>query len=560
MSRKKKGKLKQRTEADANANAAHASHTAATGPTSTVGPSCTADLDVWDYAEVEVDLEGKTYASLKTVGGDKATDPCAHKKDATTRFRPIHGNFRNYYVIRGRSGASGSASTSASGPPASLAGAPSTWTAANSGVVDASARDDIDPRLRQLLAWTAQRHAQLPYRHILDIGCNSGQVTLELAEALAHIYAQSPTRVLGVDIDDELIREANEALAQVREDGLPSSLERREGAEPARKRRRKMADLALPIPVQRHSIALFQPRQVKAKAVATARSPELSANQSSQASISASSWSHSEKDRDGFATALAFQTSDWVKTGSDGFPTASAEKRKGMPPGPSWDLILGLSLTKWVHINNGTEGILRLFARIASELRSPPTGAEGSAANSGGGSGGGVFLLEPQSWSSYKTARSQGPDVRARIRALSIPAPLPLQAAASDSKMTTKKKSKKKKKKRKWDEVDVKSDEPVASEGPEVEPEPKEPEPTEHIYGYPPIGPDDFPFLLSELFGLEGPTEIGQAHGAGFCRPLQVYTQPGPSTIKPEYAELVKRTREDAIRGTLVLHWVPRKL
>ena len=51
-----------------------------------------------------------------------------------------------------------------------------------------------------------------------------------------------------------------------------------------------------------------------------------------------------------------------------------------------------LSITKWIHLNDGDEGI-RTFFRRAYEVLRP----------------GGVFILEPQEWDSYAKARRMDP-------------------------------------------------------------------------------------------------------------------------------------------------------
>lgn len=54
----------------------------------------------------------------------------------------------------------------------------------------------------------------------------------------------------------------------------------------------------------------------------------------------------------------------------------------------SLDNIMCLSVTKWVHLNQGDEGLKRLFGKVADALAP-----------------GGWFILEPQPWRSYKQAR-----------------------------------------------------------------------------------------------------------------------------------------------------------
>ncbi|KAL9937926.1 hypothetical protein V8E36_003471 [Tilletia maclaganii] len=526
MSRKKKGKLKQ-VEASMTNNADRNS------------------------IESHDDGNGTAHASL-ALPSTKADGTVIE----TERFRPIHGNFRNYYAIRGRSQASQTAHTapesSAVAAVAPLASSSkAVWTAAGSAVLPIRARDDIDPRVRQFLNWAVAIYPArpLPFDRVLDIGCNSGQVTLELGQALEHVYSASPTYVLGVDIDAELIRQAKDNLVKAQQAAS------RDGGEPARKRRR-MDALALPIPVQKHSISIFKPRNLKKKSVTSipSQSEPLAASTSAIANPVDFAAEASSSQADALSK-ISFTTIDWVNES----------------PGQTspWDLILGLSLTKWVHINGGTKGILKLFARIATELAPPspaPTQATSHDAAGNGAKRGGVFLLEPQAWSSYQTARSQGADVRARIRALQSPVPLDAPSvkpaangssadqAPSDPQQGLSARHRKRKRKR----GGAPSTEPANGAAAAEDPSESSTAGEDAQYGYPPIHPDDFPYLLTTVFGLEGPIEVGHAQGAGFLRPLQAYSQPDPQSRSGTATEAIASARQAALGGELAFCWVPR--
>ncbi|CAG8433689.1 11266_t:CDS:2 [Ambispora gerdemannii] len=74
-----------------------------------------------------------------------------------------------------------------------------------------------------------------------------------------------------------------------------------------------------------------------------------------------------------FPHNILFRCADWMKE------TIKKEK---------YDTILALSITKWIHLHYGDSGIKEFFCKIYDSLKP-----------------GGIFLIEPQPWSSYRKYR-----------------------------------------------------------------------------------------------------------------------------------------------------------
>ncbi|XP_066326723.1 probable RNA methyltransferase At5g51130 [Miscanthus floridulus] len=158
----------------------------------------------------------------------------------------------------------------------------------------------------------------------LDIGCNQGLVTIGLAMKF------NCRSILGVDIDSGLIETAKWNLRRIM-------------------RQDKVAT-----------------KNVKAQELSG------SPSQSSPGEV-ASELSNGNRHQDLFKI-VSFRRENFVES-MDGCSE-------------QYDTILCLSVTKWIHLNWGDDGLVTLFVKIWRLLRP-----------------GGVFIMEPQPWSSYKNNR-----------------------------------------------------------------------------------------------------------------------------------------------------------
>ncbi|XP_055543694.1 probable RNA methyltransferase CG1239 [Wyeomyia smithii] len=148
----------------------------------------------------------------------------------------------------------------------------------------------------RLIAFVA--HKQLiTGKHILDIGCNNGSLTILIAQNC------KPASVVGIDIDGALIGNARRQLAENLKSCMVKGID--------------------PTPL----------------------------------------------------TSVEFRKANYVYQNQE---LLNSEK-------PQFDVILCLSVTKWIHLNFGDSGLKLAFKRVYRQLRE-----------------GGIFILEAQPWSSYK--------------------------------------------------------------------------------------------------------------------------------------------------------------
>uniref|UniRef100_A0A1B6K944 RNA methyltransferase n=1 Tax=Graphocephala atropunctata TaxID=36148 RepID=A0A1B6K944_9HEMI len=161
-------------------------------------------------------------------------------------------------------------------------------------------------------------------KDVLDIGCNTGHVTLAIARDFG------PNKVVGLDIDRALVDVARKNIKHYVNCG----------------KKDKFFPVSMPI--------VYGPIDV----------PGVSADKA-------------------FPNNISFVVGNYVLEND---VLLSMEQ-------PQFDVILCLSITKWIQLNWGDAGLKRAFKRMYAQLRP-----------------GGVLILEAQSWSSYQRKKTLTPE------------------------------------------------------------------------------------------------------------------------------------------------------
>ncbi|XP_077998224.1 7SK snRNA methylphosphate capping enzyme-like [Glandiceps talaboti] len=178
-------------------------------------------------------------------------------------------------------------------------------------------------------------------KDVLDIGCNIGHVTITVARDF------EPNRIMGIDIDGNLISIARK---NVRHYLSPS---------------RSFLGEKFPVSADR-----------------------------CQGPISAPPIQRSGTDQSSrFPHNVSFKCCNYVLEKDD---LLALQK-------PEYDVILCLSVTKWIHLNWGDAGMKRMFKRMYRQLRP-----------------GGRLILEPQSWQSYAKKKKLTETIRRNYDAIRL--------------------------------------------------------------------------------------------------------------------------------------------
>lgn len=293
--------------------------------------------------------------------------------------KPVYGNFHRYYHIRNPAGLDSSASTTDVHPALAL-----------------------DSRVAAILRYLSTLPEGLhSVTTALDIGCNVGKLTIQLAQTLAGQPESGELRpicVTGVDIDPSLISQAREAAARARSLYRPNEQLETQQAETASHPASVAAQPHLPVDAAFFPSvfpllfgAVPAPRRINDRDEADAETKKDSVHCAHLC-----------------APQLDFVAAEWVNLHTSDAPSPFHYdphdlSRLQAADSAGYDVVLALSLTKWVHIQQGDPGLVKLFARIFSVLRP-----------------GGHLFLERQEWRSYHSAHGLDPTMRSKIKTLQL--------------------------------------------------------------------------------------------------------------------------------------------
>ncbi|XP_051947366.1 7SK snRNA methylphosphate capping enzyme-like [Xyrauchen texanus] len=207
-------------------------------------------------------------------------------------------------------------------------------------------------------------------KKVLDVGCSTGHITLTIARYW------SPNHILGVDIDGELVHAARQNLRHFLSELSGPQIDRLQSGQTEGESRGEQNEHAAVAGEGSEvrgggELGLIPLMHLQLERVRGLSRFPLSFTRCRGPIATPPIMPHVPGL---FPSNVSFLKGNYVPDSDAAVMSQCAE----------YDVIMCLSLTKWVHLNFGDAGIRRLFQRIYRHLLP-----------------GGVLILEPQPWSSY---------------------------------------------------------------------------------------------------------------------------------------------------------------
>lgn len=345
--------------------------------------------------------------------------------------RPVYGNFQRYYHIRN---------------PASGEQTDSDHVAHDDATHPALA---LDSRVAAILKYLSAHYDDLdwadqhsciegvagagPVVTVLDIGSNSGKLTIQLAQTLPRLLEDInqasqeiqisssdraasmplPVEITGVDIDPSLIKQAKQAAAVARLLYRPHLLSADQACGAISWAHKGFQTPHLPVEAAFFPSVfptLFGGSRLGASHDSDqhpdAKRQKVDGHESG-ATIPSQDGRPTTRESSHLAPPhLNLLAAEWVNPSSPIQPfhyPASTLSQLTILDNHKYNLILALSLTKWIHIQQSDSGLIQFFARISHTLRP-----------------GGLLFLERQEWRSYHSAKNMDGTIKGKIKALRL--------------------------------------------------------------------------------------------------------------------------------------------
>ncbi len=215
----------------------------------------------------------------------------------------------------------------------------------------------------------------------LDVGCNEGLVTLEIARNF------SPKSILGIDVDKILIESAQSKLKRI----VYEHKSKVTTANTTSTSSASSGKTIIPPPS-----SLFKPRSIIQKQITQ---PKSSAIRSNLFASNRNLGTVSNATNETFPHNIQFVCKSFMDlSGAASSSSSSVSVVEGR-----YDTVLCLSVVKWIHLNEGDAGLMSFFHKLFQLVK-----------------GNGLVVFEFQPWKSYLNNKAASERIKANFGSIQI--------------------------------------------------------------------------------------------------------------------------------------------